>query len=73
MASSVMPCTSAQYGQLLATDTPVATASLLARSATPWASRVSRRISHDAASVSGAAECRAVGGASMPNSRSTCR
>ena len=66
------PWTATQYGQLLAADTASATLSLVARSACPSASSVSRSMSQQAASSPGAGECSATGGASKPNSRSAC-
>jgi hypothetical protein len=70
---SAIACTSTQYGHEFAADTAAATASLPARLAAPPATSDSRSISHAAASTSGDGECSAIGGASIPKSRSTCR
>ncbi len=57
---------------MFAAETAAATTSFSARLAWPLASSVSLSMTQAAASGSGAGECRATGGASMPKSRSAC-
>ena len=67
-----MLCTVTHQGQVLPSETVVATASLAALSTLRVTSRVSRSISQLAASTCGAGESKVSEGASTPNSRSTC-
>ncbi|BCJ66629.1 hypothetical protein [Polymorphospora rubra] len=69
----ISSCTVMQYGQVLARDTAAATVSLVSRSTVLSTITVSRSISQQAASTSGAGAWSATGGANTPKSRSSCR
>ena len=58
-------CMSRQYGQMLATETADATASLLSRSAVPVSTNGSRTSIQYAARTSGAGECSSIGGVTI--------